>query len=485
MTWPTRLAATAVLTLTVASGAVANQWNDRTKLTFDAPIMIPGATLPPGTYTFRLMDSPVFRHMVQVWNEDETKLIATAQAIPTKRAEAKGDVVVKLNPTEPGSAIALKAWFYPGTVYGHEFVYSDQQARVIADRTKTLVLSTDVEGSDVQKGTLHTYDAEGRRAEWKPDAVTLQEWNAWRGSRVTAKVAAPGGEKNRDATAPMVRGEAKGTTVRVGDLEEHGSKYVGQTVSVTAEIEEVFGPRLFKIDEQEWIDFDGEVLVYLPSNFAALVKEEDQVTVTGTVRMMKLPEMGLDLEWLGVDAGSAEKLTRRPVLVADSIVGGNSNVALAIDVSQPRGGNQGTQGGQSQAQGTQGQSQARTDTPSGTSGSTAGARGTTGTAGTSGAAAAPLTDASALRGADRNMVGRQVDVDQVKVLRVEGDHGFWIETGGPGLFVLPADGQQVKPRQGQTVSIDGIILEMPRRLREKAREGNSNETIYIYAHGVK
>lgn len=479
MTWPTRLAAAAVLTLAFASGAVANQWNDRTKLSFDAPIMIPGATLPPGNYVFRLMDSPVFRHMVQIWNEEETKLIATVQAIPTKRIETKGDVVVKLNPTAPGSAVALKSWFYPGTLYGHEFVYTDQQARQIADRTKTLVLSTDVEGSDVQKGTLYTYDAEGRRNEWKPDGVTLQEWNAWRGSRATAKVAAPGNEKNREATAPMVRGETKGMTVRVGDLEENGSKYVGQTVSVTAEVEEVFGPRLFKIDEQDWIDFDGEVLVYLPSNFAALVKEEDRVTVTGTVRMMKLPEMGLDLDWLGLDTGSAEKLTRRPVLLADSIVGGNSNVALAIDVRQPRAGNQGQQG---QAQGTQGQSPARSDAPAGTSGSTAGARGT---AGTSGAAGAPLTDASALRGADRNMVGRQVDIDQVKVLRVEGDHGFWIETGGPGLFVLPADRQQAKARPGQTVSIDGVIIEMPRRLREKAREGNSNETIYIYAHGVK
>jgi len=117
MTWPTRLAA-AVLTLAFASGAVANQWNDRTQLSFDAPIMIPGATLPPGNYVFRLMDSPVFRHMVQIWNEEETKLIATVQAIPTKRIEMKGDVVVKLNPTAPGSAVALKSWFYPGTLYG-------------------------------------------------------------------------------------------------------------------------------------------------------------------------------------------------------------------------------------------------------------------------------------------------------------------------------------------------------------------------------
>ncbi len=66
------------------------------------------------------------------------------------------------------------------------------------------------------------------------------------------------------------------------------------------------------------------MLVYLPSNFAALVKEEDQVTVTGTVWMMKLPEMGLDLDWLGMDTGSAEKLTRRPVLLADASSAGTA-----------------------------------------------------------------------------------------------------------------------------------------------------------------
>ena len=109
MSWPTRLAAAAVLTLVFAPGALANQWNDKTTLRFDTPVMIPGTTLAPGTYVFRLMDSPVFRHMVQVWNADETNLIATVQAIPAKRLEPNADVVVKMNPTEPGTPIALES----------------------------------------------------------------------------------------------------------------------------------------------------------------------------------------------------------------------------------------------------------------------------------------------------------------------------------------------------------------------------------------
>jgi hypothetical protein len=137
-----------------------------------------------------------------------------------------------------------------------------------------------------------------------------------------------------------------------------------------------------------------------------------------------------------------------------------------------------------QATGSQAPSQGRGDATAGTAGRTEAGR-AAGTSGTSAAAGAPVTDASALRGVDNDMVGRQVDVDRVKVLRVEGDHGFWIETGGPGIFVLPAGDQQTAVRQGQTVSIEGVILEMPRRMRESAREGNSNERIYIYARSVQ
>jgi hypothetical protein len=132
-----------IMMVAIAGVAGADQWNDRTKLTFEAPIMIPGTTLAPGTYTFKLLDSQTSRHVVQVFNEDGTKLIATTHAVPAKRMDVSGDTMVKLNPTEAGAPIALKAWFYPGSRYGHEFVYSDQQARSIAQRTKTLVLSED------------------------------------------------------------------------------------------------------------------------------------------------------------------------------------------------------------------------------------------------------------------------------------------------------------------------------------------------------
>ncbi len=72
MTWPKRAAMSMMMIQILALAAIAgaNQWNDRTILKFDAPMMVPGATLAPGTYVFKLMDSQSNRHMVQIFKQD-------------------------------------------------------------------------------------------------------------------------------------------------------------------------------------------------------------------------------------------------------------------------------------------------------------------------------------------------------------------------------------------------------------------------------
>lgn len=470
-----RITAAVVMTFACAAVASASEWTDRTKLKFTEPVMVPGATLAPGTYTFKLADSDTNRHLVQIFNEDETKLMATAQAIPTKRMDPEGDVVVTLKPTEAGAPIAIQSWFYPGSLYGHEFIYSDEQAKSIAQRSKKLVLSSDIAGEEMKGGKLYIYDAEGNRADRQDDRQTAQEWDRWRQESQrsaqaqprtdapSAKIAAPGTEETRESTAPMVRSTPKGMDVEIGDLDENPEKYTGQTINVTAEVETVFGPRLFKIDEKGWVDFDGEVLVQVTSPFAALIREDDQVTVTGTLKMVQTAELERELGWLEWDPDVEMEFANRPVLVASRIVGGDSDVALMIDASRAPSSEGGAVG-------------------------TAGTTGTAGTAGTAGERQAAVTDATSVARGGRNMVGRQVDLDNVKVHRMQGQHGFWIQAGDASVFVLPASHATGTPQAsaGQSVSIDGLVLEMPRSLRNRAPEsGNPNDAIYIYATTVK
>src|SRR5688572_30839001 len=134
----TALCAAAVLAAPVL--AVADTWNERTELTFSEPVMIPGATLQPGTYIFKLADSRGTRHLVQVYKRDGGELVTQTQALAVRRPEPLGETMLTFNPTDRGVP-ALKAWYYPHSSYGHEFIYPEAQARQIAERSKTIVLA--------------------------------------------------------------------------------------------------------------------------------------------------------------------------------------------------------------------------------------------------------------------------------------------------------------------------------------------------------
>jgi len=131
--------------------AKADDWNNKTVMTFSAPVQIPGVhlkgwgVLPAGTYVFKLLDSQSDRHIVQIFNKDETVVYATILAIPNYRLKATGKTVVTFRERPAGEPEALRAWFYPGKVWGDEFVYPRAKAVALAQANNTVVLATPVE----------------------------------------------------------------------------------------------------------------------------------------------------------------------------------------------------------------------------------------------------------------------------------------------------------------------------------------------------
>lgn len=114
-------------------GAVrADEYNKKTVMTFSAPVEIPGQILPAGSYTFKLMDSPSDRHIVQVFNADGSQIIATILTINDYRLHRTSETVVKFAERSGDQPEALKAWFYPGDNFGQEFVYPKQRALELA-----------------------------------------------------------------------------------------------------------------------------------------------------------------------------------------------------------------------------------------------------------------------------------------------------------------------------------------------------------------
>jgi hypothetical protein len=131
----------AALTAMIAPGARADEWNKKTILTFSGPVQIPGATLPAGTYVFKLADIPGNRHVVQVFDKDEKKIYTTMLAVPNQRMEPSDKPIVLFSERASGSPQAVKVWYYPGETIGNEFVYPKSQAMKIARETHTKVLA--------------------------------------------------------------------------------------------------------------------------------------------------------------------------------------------------------------------------------------------------------------------------------------------------------------------------------------------------------
>jgi len=121
----------------------ADQWDKRTVMTVHETIQVPNKVLLPGTYVVKLLDSPSDRHIVQIFNAEETELLTTILAIPNYRLEPTGNTVFSFWEMPPGQPRALRAWFYPGDNFGQEFAYPKTKAVAIAAVSHTEVPTTE------------------------------------------------------------------------------------------------------------------------------------------------------------------------------------------------------------------------------------------------------------------------------------------------------------------------------------------------------
>ena len=135
-------------TLFFELAAHADESNQATTMAFSQPIQIPGQILPAGTYSFKLLDSNSDPNVVQIFNSDQTHLYATLQTVATERQDPTGDTAITLAEQGGGKPDALLKWFYPGRDTGHEFVYSGQQEKQLAQDTQQTIVANQQPTSD-------------------------------------------------------------------------------------------------------------------------------------------------------------------------------------------------------------------------------------------------------------------------------------------------------------------------------------------------
>lgn len=174
------LAGVGLLGMTLVPTLRADAWNQQTKVTFSAPVEVPGTALQAGTYMFKLLGSPTDRNIVQIFNADGTQLEATILAVPDQRLQSTGKTVMDFAERPENSPEALRAWFYPGDIYGQEFVYPYSWAKELAKTNKQPVFST--------RSDLSPYVKEQMKSDQDPDAQKMKS--------VPVRAVSPNGEES-------------------------------------------------------------------------------------------------------------------------------------------------------------------------------------------------------------------------------------------------------------------------------------------------
>ncbi len=158
-----------------ASVAFADQWDKKTVVTFNEPVLVAGVplvTLEPGTYVFRLVNSSSDRHIVQIFNERQDKLYTTVLAIANYRLEPKANAAFSFWETPIGNPRALHAWFYAGERFGEEFVYPKGLAANLARESGSTVIATPAQTEgDLQTLPLTEFNKAGEEERFIEEAL--------------------------------------------------------------------------------------------------------------------------------------------------------------------------------------------------------------------------------------------------------------------------------------------------------------------------
>ncbi len=119
-----------------APHANADEYTKRTVITVNEPMQVTDRLLQPGTYVFMLLNGHANmytdRNTVEILDGKQTHVVDTVIAIPAYRVHPAAKSTFTFWETPPGTARALRDWYYPGDSYGEEFPYPKHPAMLMA-----------------------------------------------------------------------------------------------------------------------------------------------------------------------------------------------------------------------------------------------------------------------------------------------------------------------------------------------------------------
>ncbi|MGA7294086.1 MAG: hypothetical protein WBW53_06460 [Terriglobales bacterium] len=112
--------------------ARADEANQKTEITFSAPVRIPGQTLPAGTYWFQLTNTDNNLNLVQIYNGTFSHVYASLLTAPVLRGQSRSHTTLTFAEQPKNRPEALLAWYYPGDLTGHQFLYRKPVEKMLA-----------------------------------------------------------------------------------------------------------------------------------------------------------------------------------------------------------------------------------------------------------------------------------------------------------------------------------------------------------------
>ena len=130
---------------------------------------------------------------------------------------------------------------------------------------------------------------------------------------------------NQLTVAPAAATNMAGGEITVGTITGNLNNYLGKTVTVVADVQEVLGPRAFTLDEDDVLagGIDNDMLVLSPQagNLTPIENNwlKNKVRVTGTVRALEVAEIEREVGWKLDRKIQNEFKDVKAVLVASSV----------------------------------------------------------------------------------------------------------------------------------------------------------------------
>jgi hypothetical protein len=129
----------ALASVIVLPSARADEYDQASKLTFNKSVQIPGHVLSAGTYWFMLANINS-RNVVEVFNSDRSTLLASVMTIDAERMKITDHTAMTFAERGMGPE-TIVFWFYPGSSFGHQFLYSKPEEQELA-RAKQRTVTT-------------------------------------------------------------------------------------------------------------------------------------------------------------------------------------------------------------------------------------------------------------------------------------------------------------------------------------------------------